>query len=79
MASVLTVWCTTRQCEVVTGIWIDADTLGNLAAQIENVRCSLCGREHSTKNAYLRVAPAQSNPIAANLTALFQRRRPEPH
>jgi hypothetical protein len=28
MASVLTIWCTTRQCEVTTGIWIDGRGAG---------------------------------------------------
>ena len=38
MASVLTIWCTTRQCEVTTGIRIDAEALQHLARKTGEIR-----------------------------------------
>jgi hypothetical protein len=66
MASVLTIWCTTRQCEVTTGIWIDAEALEHLARQTGSIRCIVCGQEHSIKTAYLKPATAHSDPVASN-------------
>ena len=74
MASVLTIWCTTRQCEVVTGIRIDAEALIDLAQQTDRLRCIVCGREHSLKHAYLKPAPPTADSIVATLASLTQRR-----
>jgi hypothetical protein len=64
MASLLTLWCTTRQCEVATGIWIDAEALVDLALQTDNLTCTVCGRPHALKDAYLKPAPATPMPAA---------------
>ena len=74
MASVLTIWCTTRQCEVVTGIRLDAEALIDLAQQTDRLRCIVCGREHSLKHAYLKPAPPTADSITATLASLTQRR-----
>jgi hypothetical protein len=74
MASFLTIWCTTRQCEVATGIRIDAEALIDLAQQTDKLKCIVCGREHSLKHAYLKPAPATPNPVAPTLASLGQRR-----
>lgn len=74
MASVLILWCTTRQCEVATGLRIDAEALIDLAQQTARLRCSVCGREHSIKHAYLKPVPPSAKPTASRLTHLPQRR-----
>ncbi len=79
MATVLTIWCTTRQCEVSTGIWIDAEALEDLARQTGTVRCNVCGQEHSIKTAYVKAAAAYSNAVASRLSTRHQRRRPDVH
>jgi Zn-finger nucleic acid-binding protein len=79
MASVLTIWCTTRQCEVTTGIWIDAEALEHLARQTGSIRCIVCGQEHSIKTAYLKPATAHSDPVASTHSPHLQRRRPDAH
>src|SRR5262245_18561249 len=79
MASVLTIWCTTRQCEVVTDLWLDADALIDLAQQSDSIRCTVCGRPHSLKEAYLKPAPPQARPMASTLAAQLQQRRANAH
>ena len=79
MATVLTIWCTTRQCEVSTGIRIDAEALKDLARKTGTVRCDVCGQEHSIKTAYVKAAEADLNSVASTLSTYFQRRRPDVH
>ena len=74
MGSFLTIWCTTRQCEVATGIRIDAEALIDLAEQTDRLRCIVCGREHSLKHAYLKPAPPAANTVAPTLALLTPRR-----
>ncbi len=78
MTTVLTIWCTTRQCEVSTGIWIDAEALEDLARQTGTVRCNVCGQEHSIKTAYVKAAAAHSNQVAST-PSTHRRRRPDVH
>ena len=78
MASVLTIWCTTRQCEVTTGIWIDAEALEHLARQTGTIKCIVCGQQHSIKTAYLK-PETDSDSIPLTLAAQRQRRRPDVH
>jgi hypothetical protein len=77
MATVLTIWCTTRQCEVSTGIWMDAETLEHLARQTGTIKC-ICGQQHSIKTAYLK-PETDSDSIPSTLAAQRQRRRPDVH
>ena len=79
MASVLTIWCTTRQCEVTTDIWLDADALIDLAQQSDSIRCTVCGRPHSLKEAYLKPASPRARPIASTLPAHLNQRRANAH
>jgi hypothetical protein len=79
MASVLTLWCTTRQCEVTTDIWLDAEALLDLALQSDSIRCTVCGRPHSLKEAYLKPAAPQARPVASTLAAHLQQRRANTH
>jgi hypothetical protein len=79
MASVLTIWCTTRQCEVTTDIWLDAEALIDLALQSDSIRCTVCGRPHLLKEAYLKPMGPQARPIASTLAARLQQRRANAH
>jgi len=77
MASLLTLWCTTRQCEVTTGIWIDAEALVDLALQTDSLTCTVCGRPHALKDAYLKPAPA--TPMATARAVHRSYRRADAH
>jgi hypothetical protein len=77
MASLLTFWCTTRQCEVATGIWIDAETLVDLALQTDSLTCTVCGRPHALKDAYLK--PASATPMPAAHAVHRSQRRADAH
>lgn len=77
MASLLTLWCTTRQCEVVTGIWIDAAALVDLALQTDSLTCTVCGRPHALKDAYLKPGPA--TPMAVADAVPRSQRRADAH
>jgi hypothetical protein len=79
MTSVLTLWCTTRQCEVATGIWIDAEALIDLAQHTQTLRCTVCGREHALKDAYLKPAPAPATPFAGMRAQQLPQRRADAH
>jgi len=79
MASVLTIWCTTRQCEVTTDIWLDAEALIDLAQQSDSIRCTVCGRPHALKDAYLKPASPQARRIASTLPAHLNQRRANAH
>jgi hypothetical protein len=79
MTSVLTIWCTTRQCEVVTGIWIDAEALLDLAQHTDSLRCTICGRQHALKDAYLTPVPAPATPFAATRAVHLPHRRADAH
>ena len=79
MSSVLTIWCTTRQCEVVTGIGIDAEALIDLAQHTDSLRCTLCGRQHALKDAYLKPVPAPATPFALARAAHLPHRRADAH
>jgi hypothetical protein len=79
MTSVLTIWCTTRQCEVVTGLWIDAEALIDLAQQTDSLRCTICGRQHALKDAYLKPMPAPATPFAAPRAVHLPHRRADAH
>jgi hypothetical protein len=59
LASILTFWCRASQCEVATGIWLDADGLQRLARQGRSLRCGACGQQHPVKEAYLKPHPPQ--------------------
>ena len=54
MATVLTNWRTTRQCEVSTGIWIDAEALEISPVSTGTGRCNVCVQEHLFKTAYVK-------------------------
>jgi len=60
LASVVTFWCETSQCEVPTGIWVDTEGLRRLARQGGSIRCEACGQQHPLEHAYLK---PHSNPI----------------
>jgi len=79
MTSVLTIWCTTRQCEVVTGIWLDAEALLDLAQHTDSVLCTICGRQHALKDAYLKPSPAPATPLAATRAFQLPHRRADAH
>jgi hypothetical protein len=79
MASVLTLWCTTRQCEVTTDIWLDSEALIDLAQQSDSIRCTVCGRPHSLKEAYLKPVAPQARPVASTLAAHLRQRRANTH
>ena len=79
MARVLTLWCTTRQCEVTTDIWTDAEGLVDLAQRTDRIRCAVCGREHASRHAYLTPVPPRAKPIAATVAQHLQQRRADAH
>jgi hypothetical protein len=79
MTSVLTIWCTTRQCEVVTGLWIDAEALIDLAQQTDSLRCTICGRQHALKDAYLKPGQAPATQFAATGAVHLPHRRADAH
>ncbi|HJZ29760.1 MAG TPA: hypothetical protein VKF35_01580 [Hyphomicrobiaceae bacterium] len=76
MTSVLTLWCTTRQCEVATGILIDAEALIGFAHETASLRCAVCGRQHSIRQAYLKPLP---HPFADTAAPPHQARRADAH
>lgn len=75
MASVLTFWCQPSQCEVTTGLWVDAEGLQRLVRQGRPIRCFACGQEHPIKDGYLKPHPTNCDPIG--LAGLYQRRDPK--
>jgi hypothetical protein len=79
MASVLTLWCTTRQCEVTTDLWLDAEALIDLAQQTDRLRCAVCGREHSIKNAYLKPLPLHGKRMGPSRAPPLPQRRADAH
>jgi hypothetical protein len=79
MTSVLTIWCTTRQCEVLTGITIDAEALIDLAQHTDSLRCTICGREHALKDAYLKPAPAPATAFTPTPAVQVPQRRADAH
>jgi len=79
MSSVLTIWCTTRQCEVATGLWIDAEALIDLAQHTDSLRCTICGRQHALKDAYLKPALAPATPFALARAVHLPHRRADAH
>ena len=79
MASVLTFWCTTRECEVTTDIWLDREALRDLAQQSDSIRCTVCGQPHSLKEAYLKPVPPQARRVASTLATHLQQRRANTH
>ena len=79
MACVLTLWCSTRQCEVTTGIVLDAEALIDLAQHTERLTCAVCGREHSIKHAYLKPLPPDAQRLARTLPPQLAQRRADAH
>ena len=79
MARVLTLWCTTRQCEVTTGIVLEAEALIDLALHTERLKCAVCGREHSIKHAYLKPLPLDAQRLATPLAPQLAQRRADAH
>jgi hypothetical protein len=77
MASVLTFWCQSSQCEVPTGLWVDADGLQRLVRQGRPIRCFACGQEHPIKDGYLKPHSTNADPIVSGLAELYRRGRPK--
>ena len=79
MACVLTLWCTTRQCEVTTGIVLEVEALIDLAQHTERLKCAVCGRQHSIKHAYLKPLPLEAERRATPLAPQLAQRRADAH
>jgi len=75
MASVLTFWCQSSQCEVPTGVWVDADGLQRLVRQGRRIRCLACGQEHPIEDGFLKPHPTNFDP--SGLAEHYRRRRPK--
>jgi hypothetical protein len=78
MASVIAIWCPTRQCEVSTGLVVNEPEFDRLRVQASDFTCIACGRTHTLRNAYLR-ALNHFDRKSSSPQPRAVRRRPDAH